>query len=54
MISAWGYRTLDPLCVSAPGNCGATFAGSAHKFPAARGPPLGERSRRQRADAAPG
>jgi hypothetical protein len=40
MIGERGYQTLDPLCVLAPDHCSATFAGSAHRFPAARGPPL--------------
>ena len=40
MIGGRGYQTLDPLCVLAPDHCSATFAGSAHGLPAARGPPL--------------
>jgi hypothetical protein len=40
MIGGRGYQTLDPLCVLAPDHCGATFSGSAHGSPAARGPPL--------------
>jgi hypothetical protein len=40
MISGLGYQALGPLCVLAPDHCGATFAGLAHGFPAARGPPL--------------
>jgi hypothetical protein len=42
MISGWGYQTLDPLCALASGNCGAILADSPLRFPAARGPPLGE------------
>ena len=40
MIGGLGYQALGPLCVLAPGHCGATFAGLAHGFPAARGPPM--------------
>jgi hypothetical protein len=39
MIGGRGYQTVDPLCAFAPEYCGATFAGSAPGFPAARGPP---------------
>jgi hypothetical protein len=45
MIGGRGYQTLDPLCVLAPDYCGATFAGSAPGFPAARGPPAAVRRR---------
>lgn len=40
MIGGRGYQALGPLCVIAPDYCGATFAGSAQAFHAARGPPL--------------
>jgi hypothetical protein len=40
MIGGRGYQALDPLCVLASDYCGATFVGSAHGFPPARGPPL--------------
>jgi len=44
MIGGLGYQALGPLCVLAPDDCGATFAGSAHGLPAARGPPLASRA----------
>jgi hypothetical protein len=40
MIGGRGYEARGPLCLLAPGNCGAILVGSSHRPANARGPPL--------------